>query len=213
MRRDPERTRGRILEAAREVFCQRGVDGATVEGIARRAGVNKRMIYHYFGGKDALYLAVLEAVYTHRRHHDALLDVRQSDPEEGLRRMIRAAFTYCRENPDYIKLLIVENLNGAKHLRRSEKILGLHAPLLEGLGGILEKGRRIGIFRAFADPLHVYLTIASLCFFYFSNNATLSTIFGRDFLDSQALAEREGHVEEVILSYLRPRSSEERRGD
>lgn len=209
-RRDAQKTQERILSAARAAFGEHGVDGATIEAIARAAQVNKRMVYHYFGGKEDLYLRVLEDTYAARRRHDAILDVGACDPEEGMRRLIRAAFAYCRENPDYIKLLVVENLNGARHLRRSEKIMQLHTPLLEGLGALLERGRGEGVFRAYADPIQVYLTIASLCFFYHSNNATLSTIFGRDFMAAEAVSEREVHIEEVVLGYLRPRSVEER---
>jgi len=211
-RRDARRTRARILDAAREAFCARGVDGATMESIARAAGVNKRLVYHHFGNKEDLYLAVLEQTYVARRRHDAVLAVDECDPEEGMRRLIRAAFAYCREHPEYIKLLTVENLNGARHLRRSRTIRDLHTPLLAGLGELLERGRRIGLFRAFADPFHVYLTVASLCFFYHSNTATLSSIFGRDLASAEAAAEREAHVEEVVLAYLRPRTALEREG-
>ena len=62
--RDPERTRSTILAAATTEFSRKGLDGARVDKIARRSGVNKRMIYHYFGDKEGLYLAVLEKSYT-----------------------------------------------------------------------------------------------------------------------------------------------------
>ena len=83
----------------------------------------------------------------------------------------------------------------------------LHGPLLENLGALLERGRKVGVFRAYADPLQVYLTIASLCFFFHSNNATLSSIFGRDFMEAKMVMEREVHIEEVVMSFLRPRSA------
>lgn len=209
--RNPERTRQRILDAARTAFCAHGVEGTTMEAIARDSSVNKRMVYHYFGKKEDLYLKVLEDTYAARRHHDGILDLRDCDPEEGVRRMIRQAFAYCRDNPDYVNLLIVENLNGARHLRRSEVILRMHKPLVEGLRDVLRRGSELGLFRAFVDPVQLYLTIASLCFFYFSNNATLSTIFDRDFSSAEALEAREAHVEAVVLGFLKPRSEEERR--
>lgn len=208
-KRDAEKTRARIIEAARTLFCNHGVDGATVEAIARSAKVNKRMIYYYFGGKEDLYLTVLEETYAARRRHDAVLEL-DADPERGIRRLVRASFRYCRDNPDYIKLLMAENMNQAANLKRSKKIRDLHGPLLEMVGVLLERGHKIGVFRAYADPLHVYLTIASLCFFYHSNNATLSTIFGRDFSSSELTDEREVHVEDVVLAYLHPRSNKEK---
>jgi len=209
-KRDAGKTRARILDAARPLFCAHGVDGTTVEAIARAAHVNKRMIYYYFGGKADLYLAVLEETYAARRRHDSVLDMSEGDPEQGMRRLVRASFRYCRDNPDYIKLLLAENLNGAKHLQRSKKILNLHSPLLDGLGALLERGQQIGVFRAYADPLQVYLTIASLCFFFHSNNATLSSIFGRDFASGEMSMQREVQVEDVVMSYLQPRNATER---
>ncbi|MCP5372248.1 MAG: TetR family transcriptional regulator [Hyphomicrobiales bacterium] len=208
-RRNPQRTRARILEAARTAFCARGVDGATMEDIARRAEVNKRMVYHYFGNKEDLYLAVLEDTYEDRRLHDSQLDLRHADPQEGMRRLIRASFDYCRRHPEYIKLLIVENINGARHLRRSTKVHNLHLQVLDDIGELLQRGSRIGLFRAHADPTQVFMTIASLCFFYHSNNATLSAILESDLAAPLASTAREAHVEEVIMGYLRPRTERE----
>lgn len=208
-KRDAEKTRTRILDAARSLFCKHGVDGATVEAIARAAHVNKRMVYYYFGNKNDLYLAVLEQTYASRRQHDSVLEMNVGDPEQCVRRLVRASFRYCRDNPDYIKVLLAENLNGARHLKRSKQIMNLHSPLLENLGALLERGQKIGVFRTYVDPLQVYLTIASLCFFYHSNTATLSTIFGRDFASADTSIEREVHIEDVVLSYLRPRNAVE----
>ena len=62
-RRDPDRTREAILVAAQHEFAAKGLSGGRVDEIARRAHANKRMIYHYFGNKEGLYLAALERVY------------------------------------------------------------------------------------------------------------------------------------------------------
>src|SRR4051812_3839303 len=62
-RRDPDRTREAILRAAQDEFAAKGLFGGRVNMIAREAGANKRMIYHYFGSKEGLYLAALERVY------------------------------------------------------------------------------------------------------------------------------------------------------
>ncbi len=59
-KRDPEATRQRILDAALTEFCAKGLDGARVDEIAALSGVNKRMIYHYFGDKEGLFRALLK---------------------------------------------------------------------------------------------------------------------------------------------------------
>src|SRR5687767_3509661 len=66
-KRDPERTRAAILQSAVAEFARYGLGGARVDRIAERARANKRMLYHYFGDKDALFLAVLEDRYAHIR--------------------------------------------------------------------------------------------------------------------------------------------------
>ena len=60
VRRDPEAARRRILDSAAEQFSRHGPDGARVDAIAAAARVNKRMLYHYFGDKEALFQAVLD---------------------------------------------------------------------------------------------------------------------------------------------------------
>ena len=70
-RRDPERNRGRILAAALEEFARYGLGGARVDRIAARAGANKRMLYYYYGDKEALFLAVLEDSYARIRRADS----------------------------------------------------------------------------------------------------------------------------------------------
>ena len=57
--RNPERTQQRILQAAFKEFAAKGFAGARVDNIARRASINKRMLYHYFGDKEALFREVL----------------------------------------------------------------------------------------------------------------------------------------------------------
>ena len=78
--RDPERTRAAILAAATQEFTANGLTGARVDAIANRARVNKRMIYHYFGDKEGLYLAVLEATYAAIRAAELDLHLTDRDP-------------------------------------------------------------------------------------------------------------------------------------
>jgi len=61
-RRDPERSRARILAAAMKEFALRGFAGARVDAIAKRARINKRMLYHYFGNKEELFEATIMAI-------------------------------------------------------------------------------------------------------------------------------------------------------
>ena len=202
VRRDPERTRARILEAARVEFARRGLGGARVDQITARAGSNKRMIYYYFGNKEALFLAALESAYAHIRQAEQSLKLTDLDPVEGMRRMVQFTWEYYLAHPEFITLLNSENLHRARLLKKSKEIRALHSPLVALLKGVLERGRRAGVFRRGVDPVQLYISIAALGYFYLSNNHTLSTIFGRDLMQARALQQRLAHMTALVLGYL-----------
>jgi AcrR family transcriptional regulator len=202
VRRDPERTRARILEAARVEFARRGLGGARVDQITARAGSNKRMIYYYFGNKETLFLAALESAYADIRQAEQSLKLTDLDPAAGMRRLVRFTWEYYLAHPEFITLLNSENLHRAQHLKKSDEIQALHSPLVAMLEELLARGRRAGVFRRGVDPVQLYISIAALGYFYLSNNHTLSTIFGRDLMRPQALKQRLAHMTELVLGYL-----------
>jgi len=206
VRRDPARTRERILQAAIGEFSEKGLDGARVDEIARRSRANKRLIYHYFGNKDELFLAVLERAYDDIRHAEAALNLDGLDPETAMRRLTEFSFDYSASNPHFIHLVNSENLYGARHLRQSKRILKLNSPVIEMLRRILERGQREGVFRKDVDPLQLYVSIAALGYFYLSNNPTLSVVFGCDLAGAREVRARREHNVAVVLGFLKQRS-------
>src|SRR5882724_13127637 len=82
--RDAGRTQAAILEAATQEFARHGLGGARVDRIAARAKTNKRMLYYYFGGKEDLFLAVLERAYEHIRFEEQQLRLTALPPLEGV---------------------------------------------------------------------------------------------------------------------------------
>src|SRR3954462_7512218 len=203
--RDPLRTRSRILDAATAEFARYGLGGARVDRIARRAGANKRMLYYYFGSKEALFLAALEASYAHIRSAERDLDLEHRDPREALKRLVEFTWTYYLEHPEFMTLLNSENLHKGRHVRRSRRVRELHTPLVDTLGAILRRGERQGLFRRGVDPVQLYISIAGEGYFYLSNRYTLSRIFGRNLMARGALAARERHNGEMILNAVRAR--------
>jgi AcrR family transcriptional regulator len=202
--RDPERTRAVILAAATEEITTKGLDGARVDEIARRSGINKRMIYHYFGDKEGLYLAVLEAAYTGIRTAELGLKLADKDPVEGMRELVLFTWQYFIDHPEFLSLLGTENLHRATYLKKSKRIRDLHSPLVDMIADLLERGARQKVFHKGIDPVDLYITIAALGFFYMSNRHTLSTIFGRDLATPASLEARGRHIVEVVLAYLKP---------
>ena len=201
--RDPERTCATILAAATAEYSRKGLDGARVDKIARRSGVNKRMIYHYFGDKEGLYLAVLEKSYTAIRAAEFKLSLAGQDPVEGMRTLVRFTWKYLVAHPEFLSLLSTENLHRAANLKKLPHIRKLHSPLIGMISELLQRGVKRKLFRKGVDPMQLYISIAALGFFYLSNKHTLSTIFDRDLSAPVTLAERELHIVDVVLGYLR----------
>lgn len=200
--RDADRSQLAILDSARDEFAQRGLAGARMDSIAARAGLNKRLIYYYFGSKDDLFLAVLERTYADIREAEQRLHLDEVEPVEAIRRLVSFTWHYYLDHPEFITLLNSENLHRATHLKRSERIQDMNSPLVQLLDGVLERGRREKLFRSGVDPVQLYISIAALCYFYLSNNDTLSAIFGRDLRAPKAMAQRLSHMTDLVLGYV-----------
>lgn len=200
--RDADKSQLVILAAAMDEFAQYGYAGGRVDRIAERADINKRLIYYYFGNKDDLFLAVLERTYADIRSAEQALHLDEMDPVEAIRQLISFTWHYYLEHPEFIALLNSENLHQAMHLKQSTRIQEMNSPLVAMLADVLERGRKQDLFRDGVDPIQLYISIASICYFYLSNNPTLSTIFGRDLRTPKALAQRLSHMKEMVLGYV-----------
>jgi TetR/AcrR family transcriptional regulator len=162
------------------------------------------MIYHYFGDKDALYLAVLEDAYRHIRHAERRLDLTRKEPSEGLRELALFTWHYYLDHPEFLSILATENLNQARYLRQADGIAEMHSNFLSELENVLQRGEKTGEFRGGLDPVDVYVTIASLGFFYLSNRFTLSTIFRRDLMAPGQLDRWGQYIVDTVLASVRP---------
>jgi AcrR family transcriptional regulator len=197
--RNPEATRRRILAAARQEFARHGLAGARVDGIARRAKANKQMLYHYFGSKEDLYLAVLEEAYGNIREAEAALDLEQLDAVEALRRLVVFTWDYYLKNPDFLALVNHENLGKARNFRRSGCLVEIHGVFRGRLADILRRGVRQGLFRRGVDADQLNLTIAAIGYYYLTNRHTNSIIFGIDLASPESLEKRLKFNLETVL--------------
>jgi AcrR family transcriptional regulator len=205
--RDPERTSASILAAAVKEFTEKGYAGARIDAIALRSGANKRMIYHYFGDKEGLYLAVLESAYVGIRSAEAELHLTDLEPLEAVKRLVTFTWDYFIAHPEFLSILSTENLHRARFLKKLKRVLELHSPLVAMISDVLKRGAARRVFRADADPVHVYISIASLGIFYLSNRWTLSAIFSRDLTAKNELEAWGRHIALVVLGYLRPQAA------
>ena len=199
---DTTTSRERLLRAAHLEFAAEGLRGARVDVIAKRAKINKQLIYYYFGNKDALYLAVLEHAYSEIREKECALNLSGDDPIAAISKLVGFTFDYVNEHREFVRLLINENLLEAQWVRRSKLIKKTGSPILKLLRDTVQRGAAAGVFRKGVDPMQLYISMAGLCFFYIGNIHTLSAFFDRDFNRPDMLKERRKHVTDFVLGYL-----------
>jgi AcrR family transcriptional regulator len=201
---DPDRTRRDIVEVATREFAQKGYSGARVDAIASSTRTSKRMIYYYFGSKEGLYLAVLEEAYSSIRRAEATLDLENLPPEAALRTLVGFTFDYYTEHPEFVRLVMNENIMEGVHMARSKAIGKLNVTVIDALRRIVSRGQKDRVFRRGIDPIELHMSISALGIFNVANRATFSTIFKRDMASPRALAKRRGEVVEIVLRHVRP---------
>ena len=203
--RDAERTRADILAVATREFADQGYAGARINLIADKTSTTKRMIYYYFGGKEQLYVAVLEQAYGFIRSLEQQLDVEHLDPIEAVRELAGLTFDHHESHQDFIRLVSIENIHRAEHLQRSTVLPGLANPAIGVIEAILGRGREAGLFRDDVDALDVHQVISSFCVFRTANRHTFGAIFGRDLLDPARREHQRRMLGDLVVAYLTAR--------
>ena len=202
LQRDPERTRAELLDVATEVFAESGYSGARVDEIAERTRTTKRMIYYYFGGKEGLYLAVLDRAYRGIRQAEQKLRVDHADPIEAIRRLAEVTFDHHIDNDDFIRLVSIENIHRGDFIRRLTDLPQLSAPATSLLDDILADGRTAGLFRTDVSALDVHLVISSYCVFQVANRYTFGYLFDLDLTETSNRAHLRRMIGDVVVGWL-----------
>ena len=196
-----EITRGRILEAAEAEFSEKGISGARIDSIASNAGVNKRMIYEYFSGKEGLYRTVLINVYNRVSLWEEGFVSSSDEPCSVIRGLVHSYFDFLTQNPSFVRILLWENLNGATVLKQSGES-NLKAVAIDLITGVIARGKEQGVFRKDADEYQVTLSLLNFAFSYFANIHTLSYVLSSDLLDSDKISERADFISDILIKYL-----------
>ena len=188
--RNAEATQKRILKAAKAEFAKFGLGGARVDRIAKRADANKRMIYHYYGSKEDLFLAVLEEAYSDIRAAEKPLDLEALEPEEAIEKLVAFTWNYYLDNPEFLTLVNSENLHKARHIKKSELIRQIHKRYVAMVQAIIDRGVAKGVFRDGVDAVNLNITIAALGYYYLTNRFTGAIIFDTDLMSPERLESR-----------------------
>jgi len=201
-KRNPARVRANILAVAQKEFAANGLSGARIDEIAAKTETSKRMIYYYFGDKNGLYRHVLEEAYREVRAGEEELDLGNLPAAKALRKLVEFTFDHHAAHPDFIRLVMIENIHDANYLKCSPVIKSLNKAAIEKLEKICRRGQADGIFRSGIEPLELHWHISALSFFNVSNRATFSNIFGDSLTRGNGQKVLREQITQMVLRFV-----------
>jgi len=165
------------------------------------------MIYYYFSDKEDLFIAALEHAYQGIRSIESDLPLDDLDPQAALCRLVCFTFDYQNAHPEFIRLVMIENIRRGRDIAKSKAIRALNLSAVSALERICARGTAAGVFRAGIDPVDLHWAISALCFFNVANRQTFSLLFDRDLDRWEAQAARRAQVADLVLSSVTARPS------
>jgi len=200
--KSPEANRARILASATAAFAALGYGGARMDAIAARTQTTRAMINYYFGGKEQLYLAVLERVYAEIREAEDGLELDHLAPLEAMRRIVEFTYDYYVEHEYFVRIVVAENQARGRHMKRSSTLRSLNRPIVDRLGAVIARGQATGEFRRDIETVDVHMAIAALGMFNVTNQFTFGALFQREMGSKGDVTGRREIVADIILSWL-----------
>jgi AcrR family transcriptional regulator len=201
----PVQNRESIVAAAIDEFADRGFKGASMDAIAARTHTTRALINYYFGGKEKLYIAVLERVYAEIRDAEGKLDLEHLAPVDAVRRIVEFTYNYYVAHEGFVRLVVAENQAQGRHLRKSRAMRTLNRPIIDRLSSVIARGQAEGLFRKDVDPVEIHKAIAALGIFNVTNRYTFGAIFQKEMGAKGDVAGRREMIAEMILRYLERR--------
>jgi AcrR family transcriptional regulator len=199
---NPARTMSDIVAVATIEFAEKGLSGARIDAIAEQTQTSKRMIYYYFGSKEGLYIAVLEDAYRRIRSIEASLHLEDEPPAEALKKLVSFSVDYHWSNPDFVRLIMNENMHNGEFLAQSKLIKTLNTPAIEAVKKVYQRGLDAGVFRDGLDPVDIHMSVSAMSFYNVSNQATFGQIFNIDFSKTKELERRRKSIVDMVLRFV-----------
>lgn len=200
--RSAAKAKADLIASAKRQFSAEGFALAGIEAIAKPTGLNKKMIYHYFGSKEGLYIAVLEQAYVAIREMERSLDLDKLEPLAAIQKLTESTWDYYVANPDFISLVNQENLFKAAHLKKSGIAQRRTSTLLKTVKRILDRGVSEGVIRPGIDAMQLNHSIAGLGFYYLNNRFTNTELYSFDHMTPEALSARRKFIVDLVMCFV-----------
>jgi len=200
---DPARTMSDIIAVATQEFANKGLSGARIDEIAALTQTSKRMIYYYYGSKEGLYLAVLEDAYARTRSAESGLHLDDEEPVEALKKLVSFSIDYKLAHPEFVRLVMTENIHRAEYLRLSKTAVHMNTPAIDLLKRIYDRGVASGDFRSGIEAFDLHMAISALSLYNVSNRPTIEVIFNRDIMDKKEVDRLRKNSIDMLLRFVR----------
>jgi AcrR family transcriptional regulator len=194
-------TRDLIINEALHLFAESGYEGTSLNDIAAGVGIRRPSLLHHFPSKDALYGEVFEKLLSDWFEK---LTVMVTAPEVGWRKMelvLDAGFDFFADNPDYVRLMRREALDGGAHL--GIDLAAVLRPMFDRAVEFFQRQMDAGVFRR-QDPAELLLSGYGALLSYFSDAVFLKGLLDTDAMSPAALGRRRQHMRELFLAALTP---------
>ncbi len=200
-KRDAIATRKKLLEYAEKIFVEKGYADTRIDDIAEQAGINKRMLYVYFGSKKDVYKEVLKIAFGRLFEWSEQTLSAYDDPSKKAKEIVEGYFQFLQKNPTYVRLIGWETMNEGRFA--GEILANLHATGLENLYSVLAKGIESGVFRKDLDVRKAVMSINYMCLGYFNRKMLLSSIWKEDVTQKGYAEETIKHITEIFFNGIR----------
>lgn len=194
--------KNKLLLCAVNEFAEYGYEGARVDNIVKAAGCSKQTVYHHYGNKENLFIAVLEYSWNDIRTRESALTFEDDKPLENIEKIIDFTWDYYTKNIWFLKIVNSENQSKGTHLRKSALIEDINRPHISIMSKIIENGQRMNLIRADIDPVHLNISIAALGFYYLINQHTLSHVYKMKMTSPEALETRHQVIKDTIMRWI-----------
>jgi TetR/AcrR family transcriptional regulator len=194
--RDAERTKKRLLDAAEVIFAKNGLEGASTEAIARRAGVSKTMLFYYFQNKEQLYLNVLRRLFEAVVDPARAAEIEAMEPQPAFKAIVEEYFNIHISRPTFAELTLREAMTyGGKYLQQ----LRYDLPFVGQLMRVLRRGALAGTFRN-VDPLKTTVSMIGMTKILFTYREAMERVLEQEVLSGEAVAEWRDHIVDLLMN-------------
>ena len=188
-------TRATIFAAAERIFADAGLEGARMEAIAGKAGVNKALLYYYFRGKEELYAAILESHLQEFRQRALEILSADGSARSTLLRYMSLHFDFLGQRPFFPRLIHRLMTTAEQPARRLFQEYS--APLYRRLVEVVERGIRTRELRP-VDSHHTVYSLVALTVFYFSAAPIIKSVSHIDPFDPANVQRRKREVLKLV---------------